>query len=838
MNKLPIYDVLDDIKSNLFNSNTLILEAPPGAGKSTVVPISFLDESWLEDKMIIMLEPRRVAARAVASRMASLLGEELGQRVGYSIKNDTLKSKDTKILVVTEAILVRMLQNDQSLENVAMVIFDEFHERSIHTDLSLALSLQVQELLRDDLKLLLMSATLNSSELLELLGDDIPVVTSDGKLYEVENIYLKPNIKQPDYKTINSVLVDTILKSLQNDTGDILVFLSGTKEIVTLQKLLNEKIKDDIDILPLYSNLSKKEQDLALNPSKKRKVILSTNIAQTSLTIEGVKVVVDTGLEKLSRYHHSNGMDHLELQFISNDSATQRAGRAGRTSSGKCYKLWSEAKILNSSTKPEVLRADLSSFILELALWGVKEFDEIKCLDIPKSKNIKETKLLLTELMMLDKSGGITSFGEEAISLGTHPRLAFMILKSYELGYAYEACILASLLEQKDIFKSAYSSSNIIDRFIHIFEHDIDSNFINRYVANEVIKSAKQYFKKVQKLKGEQKINSSFENHTISTLLLFAYPDRLAKLRAKNENRYKLSNGKGAIIDQGDSLFNEEFLVVSNLNAKEQNSYINLASPISLAHIKENFSYLLNVKESIKYNKTNKKFEVKEHLYFLELELESKAVSVSDKNFKELLLGLIKEEGLAFLPFDKKSSSLRDRVNFVNKHYGKSTLKSFEDDKLLADIDNWLDPYLQNIKSIKELESLDMYNILLGLLSWEEQQVLDKLAPLTIKVPSGSNIKIDYSDIDNPILAVKIQEVFGLNDTPKILDNSFALQLHLLSPASRAIAITYDLKSFWDNSYDEVAKELRGKYKKHYWPENPYEAVATNKTKKHMKSIF
>ncbi len=837
MNTLPIYDVLDDIKSNFLNSNTLILEAPPGAGKSTVVPISFLTEPWLEDKMIIMLEPRRVAARAVASRMASLIGEDLGQRVGYSIKNDTVKSSKTKILVVTEAILVRMLQNDQSLENVAMVIFDEFHERSIHTDLSLALSLQVQELLRDDLKLLIMSATLNSAELLNLLGD-VPVVTSDGKLYDVENIYLKPNIKQPDFKTINSVLMDTILNSLQNDSGDILVFLSGTKEIITLQNLLNEKIKDEVDILPLYSNLSKKEQDKALNSSKKRKVILSTNIAQTSLTIDGVKVVIDTGLEKLSRYHHSNGMDHLDLQFISADSAVQRAGRAGRTSSGKCYKLWHESKILNPSTKPEILRADLSSLILELALWGVSEFDEIKCLDIPEAKSIKETKLLLHELMMLDEKDQITSFGEDAISLGTHPRLAFMILKSFDMGYAYEACILASLLEQKDIFKNGYSSSNIIDRFIHIFEDDINSNFINRYIANEVIKSAKQYFKKVQKLKGSQKINRNYEKHILSTLLLFAYPDRLAKLRAKNENRYKLSNGKGAIIDQADSLFNEGFLVVSNLNAKDQNSYINLASPITLADIKENFSYLLKTKESVKYNKTNKKFEVKEHLHFLELELETKPVSAENKNFKELILGLIKEEGLEFLPFDKKSNSLKDRVNFVNKHYKKLTLKSFDEKELLSDIDNWLDPYLQNIKSIKALESLDMYNILLGLLSWEEQQLLEKLTPVVIKVPSGSNIKIDYSDIDNPILAVRIQEVFGLSETPKILENTFALQLHLLSPASRPIQITYDLKSFWDNSYTEVAKELKGKYKKHYWPDNPYEAVATNKTKKYMKSIF
>ena len=834
MENLPIYEVLDRLRSGLQKKQTLILEAPPGAGKSTVVPISFFDEEWLGEKMIIMLEPRRVAARMTASRMADLLDEKVGESVGYIVRNDNCRSKKTKILVVTEAVLVRMLQNDQSLKNIAMVIFDEFHERSIHTDLSLALTLQVQELLRDDLKILIMSATLNSSRLLNLLGDDTPVITSKGKLYGVENIYLSNNIKQPDPKNINELLSDTVINSLKNDTGDILVFLAGTKEIKTLEGSLKGKIKDDIDILPLYSNLSKKAQDRALLPSNKRKVILSTNIAQTSLTIEGVRVVIDTGLEKLSNYNYSNGMDHLELKFISNDSAVQRAGRAGRTSSGKCYRLWHQKKILEPSTRPEILRSDILGTVLELALWGAEDFHELKWLDTPPKRVIDETKEILKELSMLDGSFNITGFGKDTLSLGVHPRLGFMVLKGYEQGLGFEACISASLIESKDIFKNGYQNSNLVDRFEIIFENSPDKSYVNSFSAKEVLKLSNQYFKKICAIKGEQEKNSSFEAENIAELLLFAYPDRLAKLRKEGQNSYKLSNGKGALINYEDNLFNEKLLVVTSLNAKEQNSYINHCIPISLQTIKDNFSYILSKKESVTYNRDNKKFEIKEHLYFLGLELENYPATAEDKEFKDLFIPLLKKEGLGFLSWSNKAVELKRRVEFLNKHYGGIKLPDLSESGLLTNLEEWLGPYLENINSIKEAESLELYNILLGMIGWEEQQLLEKLSPGHIKVPSGSNIKIEYENPDNPVLKVRIQEVFGLHDTPKILNGTFPLQIHLLSPANRPIQITYDLKSFWDNSYEEVAKELRGRYKKHYWPKDPYEAVATNKTKKYM----
>ena len=830
--KLPIYEVLEDLKTSLQRNSTLILEAPPGAGKSTVVPISLLNESWLGNKMIIMLEPRRVAARMVATQMAKQLGEALGERVGYQVKMDSCYSKKTKILVVTEAILVRKLQSNQTLDDVAMVIFDEFHERSIHSDLSLALSLEVQELLREDLKILIMSATLNTAKISSLLGQ-VPIITAKGKMYEVATTYLDIKTKQPDFNSLNAVLLRITLEAIKKDEGDILIFLAGVKEIRNLQNaLLKSCVDKNILILPLYSSLSKKEQDRAISPSKKRKIILSTNIAQTSLTIEGVKVVIDSGLEKQSRYNHSNAMNHLEISFISKDAAIQRAGRAGRMSHGKCYRLWHESKILQQSSKPEILRADLTSLMLDLALWGVDAFDELKFLDTPSSSSIQKSKELLQKLAMLDASFKITQFGKDALRLGLHPRFAYMILKANALGYAYEASLLAALLSEKDIFKNSRNESDVLPRFIHLFEKDFESEYIDKHRAKEVLNAAELIYKKLQSIQNVAQKKNLLNQEIISVLLLFAYPDRLAHRRAANDNRYILSNAKGAMLHPEESLFNEEFLVVAHLYAHERDSTIQLAASITMQEIEEYFSSSIVTKESISYNKEAKKFDIRQNSYFLGLQLYSKpSQSLAKHDFKKLILELIQKEGLELLSWSKKATNLKQRANFLHKHAG---FKDFSDEALLSSLAIWLEPYLGDVKSIKALETLDVYTMLLSLLSWEEQQSLQSMAPVSIKVPSGSHIRIDYSDAKKPSMQVKIQEVFGLFETPKVLNNSYALQMHLLTPAMTPIQITYDLKSFWENSYAEVRKELRGKYKKHYWPENPFEAIATNKTKKNM----
>lgn len=836
MKNLPIHEVLAQIQTTANTNSTFIVEAPPGAGKSTVVPLAFLDAPWLEDKIIIMLEPRRVAARMVASQMAKLLGEEVGEQVGYQIKMERCQSDKTKILVVTEAILVRMLQSDQSLENVAMVIFDEFHERSIHTDLSLALSLQVQELLREDLKVLIMSATLNSSQLLSLLGN-VPVIQSQGKPFEVEDIYLPKSTPQPNYKTLTKLLADTVLHAIANDKGDILVFLSGVKEIKALQSLLLKLVHDNsIEILPLFSALPKKEQDRAITPSSKRKIILSTNIAQTSLTIEGVRVVVDSGMEKLSRYNYANGMDHLELSFISQDSATQRGGRAGRLSSGKCYKLWHQERLLAPSTKAEILRSDLSSLLLDLALWGVEEMEELKWLDIPDASIIQDSQEVLQELQMLDGDFKITPFGKDAIALGIHPRFAFMILKANALGYSYEACLLSSMLTLKDIFKSNHQNADIKERFVHLFHNDIHHDFIHRHGAVEVYRQADFFYRKLKKIKRVEPKNSKLDSNILPILLLFAYPDRLAKQRGKDNLRYKLSNGKGATLNNTDNpIFNEQYLVVANLNAHNRDSFINLAMSISLESIRKYFAPYFEEVESIEYLKKKQKFEKKSATYFYKLELFAKTSNeLSKEEHRTLIIEQIAKENLVPLPWSKKAQNLRAKINFINAQDLDREFVDFSDAWLLKNMESWLVPYLEGITSMGQLKSLDMLSILEAQIPWDQKRLLDELLPKSIQVPSGSFITIDYEDISKPKISVRIQELFGMNETPKILNNTIPLQIYLLSPAQRPIQITYDLKSFWENSYAEVRKELRGKYKKHYWPENPYEAVATNRTKKGM----
>jgi ATP-dependent helicase HrpB len=514
-----------------------------------------------------------------------------------------------------------------------------------------------------------MSATLDSNELTNLLGK-IPVINSKGKIYDVENIYLETNIKQPDSKSINTLLLNITLKAIKEDEGDILVFLAGSREIQNLQALLEESLKDkDIEILPLYSTLSKEKQDKAISKSNKRKIILSTNIAQTSLTIEGVKVVIDSGLEKVSRYNYSNAMNHLELSFISSDSAIQRAGRAGRLSDGKCYKLWHKSKILQETSKAEILRTDLSSFFLDLALWGYEDIKEFKFLDYPQEEVQNSTNLVLQELQMLNKDNQITQFGKKSLTLGVHPRFAFMILRANELGFAYEACLLSAMLSEKDIFKNMSFNCDIYSRFLHLYEKDFDSAYISSHLAKNVLKQAEFFYGKLKNIETINKKIQKINEENLSILLLLAYPDRLAKQRGKNDTKYKLSNGKGAILNIEDSLFNEEFLVIANLNAHSKDSYINQALKISLQTIEKEFESYIQKKESITYNKENKKFDIKEHYYFYALELYSRAISNDAKHdFSKLLLELIKKEGLELLTWSKKAIELQNRVNFINEN--------------------------------------------------------------------------------------------------------------------------------------------------------------------------
>jgi len=569
MQTLPIHEVLAEVIEKLQSHTRLVLQAPPGAGKTTALPLALLDEPWLEGKQIIMLEPRRLAVRSSAARMAEMLDEKVGETVGYQVKMDSVQSKKTKILIVTEGILTRKLQADPSLEDVALVIFDEFHERSLHADLSLALALESQSVLREDLKILVMSATLNTSAISKLL--DAPIITSQGRAYPVESVYLPSSTTLPTKKELPVFIKNMLLHIIKYEEGNILIFLPGTGEIKRLEKLLNELNLSDVYISPLYGNLSKEAQDRAIKAAPKgtRKIVLSTNIAQTSLTIEGIKIVIDSGLHNVSVFSPFSGMNRLETQFISQDSATQRAGRAGRTSAGKAYHLWHKSKILLKHDTPEILCADLSQLLLELAVWGNDDISQMSWMDIPPITAVTHAKELLQNLGALSAEGIITPHGQAMAKYPMHPRLAHMMLKAKALDLSYEASLLAVLISEKDIYTKSYGSSDLRERVSVLHDvrigKSINALYINKYQCNYLLQNAKR-IEKTQK--------PSINLDLLGVLLAFAYPDRIAKLRGDKSSTYLLANGKGAVLHSQDELFNTGFLVIADLDAKNTNANI------------------------------------------------------------------------------------------------------------------------------------------------------------------------------------------------------------------------------------------------------------------------
>jgi ATP-dependent helicase HrpB len=829
MQTLPINQVIPEVKEKLHQYQSLVLQAPPGSGKTTVLPLALLNEPWLKGKKIIMLEPRRLAVRTSAQRMAELLGEKVGKRIGYQIKMESIQSNETQILIVTEGILTRKLQQDPSLEDIALIIFDEFHERSLHADLSLALSLESQAILREDLKILIMSATLNTSAISKLLNN-APIIQSEGRTFPVERIYLPTHTVAPTKKELPVFVHRLLHKVIEEEKGNILVFLPGIKEIKAVEKYLNSSKPKDIYISTLYGNLNKEAQDRAIKspPEGFRKVVLSTNIAQTSLTIEGIKIVVDAGLHNISVFNPFSGMNKLESSFISEDSAIQRAGRAGRLSEGKSYHLWHKSKILLKHDVPEILSADLSQMVLELARWGNNAIDTLSWMDRPPSSAINHARKLLQQLGALDEKGDITTHGIAMSRYGLHPRLAHMMLKAQTLGLAYEASLLAVLVSEKDIYRNAFGSSDMRERASIL--HDVaqkaavDTQFINLKQCQYLLANAKR-IEKVQK----ETINLEI----LGILMAFAYPDRIAKQRYEKNNSYLLSNAKGASLHKSDELFHARFLVISDLDARSKDATIYKAIELTQAQIEEHLQEYIQQNDEVDWNEEQQRVEVRrvQRLGAIQLR-ETQLMNTANEEVLDVLLEALEELGLNALNWSKEALSLRQRVNFLNVY--QMEFPDFSDDNLLEKMDEWLAPYLSGVTTLKSCQNLDFYNILLGQMSFEQRQALDRLAPAKLKVASGSHIAIDYSNPNQPILAVRLQEIFGTKSTPSVLGGKVKLMIHLLSPASRPMQVTKDLESFWKNTYEEVKKELRGKYKKHYWPDDPLTAVATSKTKKHM----
>jgi ATP-dependent helicase HrpB len=834
MTKLPIESVLPALKDALRSRESAVLVAQPGAGKTTRVPLALLDEPWLAGRRILMLEPRRLAARSAARYMAASLGEQVGETVGYRIRFDTRVGSKTRIEVITEGVLTRLLQEDPALEDVGLLIFDEFHERSLHADLGLALCLQSQSVLREDLRILVMSATLDAEAVSTILND-APILTSEGRAFPVETRYLDRRIEG----RMEPAVVRTVLEALERDQGDILVFLPGTGEIRRVEaQLAASGLGAHVRIAPLYGNLSQEAQDLAISPSPpgERKVVLATSIAETSLTVEGVRIVIDSGLMRIPRFSPRTGMTRLDTVPVSRASADQRRGRAGRQGPGVCYRLWTEPedRRLPAHSTPEILEVDLAPLALELAAWGVFDPAELLWLDPPPAAAFAQARELLGQLGALDEEGKITPHGRHMVELGLHPRLAHMVLRAIPKGLGRLACELAALLSERDFFRGNHIAPEADLRLRIEVLRDIEKGrtgvgSIMGYTVDEVagrriLAEAAHWKRTLGIVPGEE------DNvEACGLLLAFAYPDRIAQQRGNG--RFLLRNGRGAVFANEQPLSSASYLVAAELDDQGSESRIFLAAPVDLDDLEQHFEDQIEQETSVIWERTVQAVRARkrERLGALILKDAPLANPDPEESLTVLLEGM-KEEGLDILPWTKGARQFQQRLNFMHR-LEPTEWPDMSDEALVATLEDWLAPHLYGLKSRDDVQRLNVMGILEAALSWEQRRELDECAPAQVIVPSGSRISIDYSDPASPVLAVRLQEVFGLKETPRIARGRVPLTLYLLSPAQRPVQVTQDLASFWKNAYFEVKKELKGRYPKHYWPDDPLTAIPTNRTR-------
>lgn len=860
---LPISEVLAPLRDTLQHHHQLVLEAPPGAGKTTLVPLALLNEAWLRDQRIIMLEPRRMAARSAAQRMASLLGEPVGQTVGYRVRQDSKVSQQTRIEVITEGILTRMLLQDPSLEGVGLLIFDEFHERSIDADFGLALALQGREIFRDDnnpLRLVVMSATLDGDTIASLLTTEdntAPIIRSQGKMFPVDIIYGKA--KRYDENIIDRVC-SAAISALQKHSGSQLVFLPGQGEINKVLQRLKRHLADntitDTVVFPLYGALPFREQQRAIEPlpenGPQRKIVLATDIAETSLTIEGINVVIDAGLSREPCFDPATGMTRLQTRRISQDSSVQRMGRAGRLSEGVCYRLWSDEQQqqLPRQSAPQILQADLAPLVLQILQWGIDDIDELHWLDTPPTGPLGQARDLLASLGAIEgpavtaqalQGWKLTPHGEQMAAMPTHPRLAHMLISSLALQQEKNACALAAVLADRHPLSRDYGAD--LASVVATVTGDIPCHSQHKAWLKRTQQQAKTFQqllnKHSNKAAAEQPLT---EQQQIGFLLASAYPDRIAKKKAGSNNQYQLSNGRAATLDNNDKLSNHQWLAVAelggNINQAGQKATdrIYSACPFDTELFQQALSRLTTEKTTLEWDDSVERFIAEQVTAVGKLTIKSQRVGqIPPEEKRQALLALIQKRGLSLLPWDKASRQWQARVELLRKHNtGQQKWPNVSDKHLLNTLDHWLAPYLDNINKLGDFKKLELQEILSHLLPWPLPQQLNELAPLKITVPSGSNISIDYSQ-NPPVLSVKLQEMFGYADTPSIANGQIKLMLHLLSPAQRPLQVTQDLAGFWRSSYFEVQKEMKGRYPKHPWPDKPEQALATKYTKHRPK---
>ncbi|HRE75793.1 MAG TPA: ATP-dependent helicase HrpB [Flavobacteriales bacterium] len=814
---LPILEILPELKKKLSDNILLLLQAPPGAGKSTWLPLELLQEPWLNNKKILLLEPRRLAARTVAQRLAHNLGEDTGEIIGYRIRFETKISHKTRIEVVTEGILTRMLQNDNALEEYGLLLFDEFHERNLNADLALALSREIQQVLRPDLRILIMSATLGCESLASELGN-VPVVISEGRQFPIEYRYHEPNTQLQ----LAENCVALIQKASAETEGDILAFLPGSGDILRAAELL-EKNNSSLSVATLYGDMPFSEQQHALLPDSngKRKVILSTSIAETSLTIEGIRVVIDSGFTRSPRFDTRSGFTKLETVKISQDTATQRAGRAGRTSSGICYRMWAKHthQQLTEHRKPEILDADLAQLTLELAGWGQENIESLKWVTAPPIANVAQAKTILKNLNAIDDKGKITPEGKKILEIPSHPRIAHLLLTGKKQSCPALACDVAALLEERDPLRRSESADLLLRiEALHKWRKK-ERTDADRHSLERIERVSLQW----RKLLKTETIDEHINPFAVGSLIAAAFPERIAR-KTEQEGRYRLGNGRMARLPKNDSLSDADWIAVATLDAGSGEGKIFLAAPFDHNDLLK----IATEHETIRWDNREELFIARKEWKVGDLIVKEVPLNtITSDQRSNAICEALKRSGKEMLDWSDELLQLQNRVLSLRKWNPEMMLPDLDTDVLIQNASHWLAPYLSEARTGNDLKKINLHNAIMHSIDWNVQQEIDSLAPKKIKVPSGSEIALEYfEDGRSPILAVRLQECFGLTETPTVNQGKTKVLMHLLSPGYKPVQITQDLPSFWNNLYHEVRKELKIRYPRHSWPEDPWKAEA------------
>ncbi|TOC74890.1 ATP-dependent helicase HrpB [Vibrio parahaemolyticus] len=821
MSQLPIEAVVPQLLTAVKHQHQVILKAAPGAGKSTYFPLQLIQNQVVIGK-VIMLEPRRLAARNIARYLAEQLGEQVGQRVGYRVRGETKVSASTQLEIVTEGVMTRMIQNDPELDGVDLLIFDEFHERSIHADTALALSLEVQEALRDDLKLVVMSATLDQEALQSLLPEAC-YIESEGRSFAVETRYAP--LTANDH--LSTVMAKNIESLMNKESGSLLAFLPGVAAIKQVQERLSH-LPDDVEVCPLYGQLSFTEQQKAISPAEKgkRKVVLATNIAETSLTIEGIRLVVDSGLERVARFDLKNGLTRLEQTRIAQSSAIQRAGRAGRIEEGICVRLYSESQLKQQPQvpQPEILHSDLASLVMELAFWGTTDIHELKWLDIPSAAALRQAKQLLFSLGLITEQGQLTAEGKQAHDLGVEPRAAAMLIKSQSHSDKMVNVALAAvaLIEEPE-----RNVTNI-------------AHSLHRWLSGSHPKKT-LLLKRAQSL--AHKLDTTFslrevDEDALPLVLSLAFPDRIAQQRANQFGRFALANGHGAECRPDDMLGGCEYLVAIDLMRSHSNSsQIHLACELDVNILQTTFDSLFSTEEVVDWDEKKGRLVAEKQRKLGQLVIERVSLPNPGKEkMTQALLTYVRRQGLSSLNWTPAAESLLERIRCAVDWLPEQAWPMFDEASLLDSLDEWLEPYMTSVASVKDLSKINLVEALNARLGWPLNQHLDEWLPEHYQLPTGTKKRIRYQHGHEPVLSVRMQEVFGESTSPTVALGRKRLVLELLSPAQRPLQVTSDLAAFWNGSYKDVQKEMKGRYPKHVWPDDPANHVATTKTKRQLNN--